>query len=76
MSEVEQGRGTITLPILMMHGDADAMAACEGSRIFHAGVGSTDKSLKLYPGLYHEIFNEPERLAVLGDVAEWLEARI
>ena len=27
----------------------------------HARAGSRDKTLKIYPGLFHEIFNEPER---------------
>jgi acylglycerol lipase len=32
--------------------------------------------LKFYDGLYHEVFNEPEREQVLADVAAWLEARV
>ncbi len=39
------------------------------------GPDSSDKTLKLYEGLYHEILNEPERLQVLADVVEWLDAR-
>jgi alpha-beta hydrolase superfamily lysophospholipase len=31
--------------------------------------------LKIYPGLYHEIYNEPERGLVLDDVGNWLAAR-
>ncbi len=31
-----------------------------------------DLSLKLYPGMRHEILNEPERLTVYGDIAEWI----
>ena len=33
-----------------------------------------DKTLKVYAGLYHEVFNEPEREQVLRDVEAWLEA--
>ncbi len=76
MDEVEVGRGTITLPMLVMHGDADAMTAAEGSRNFHAAIGSADKTLRIYPGLYHEIFNEPERLEVMGELADWIAAHI
>jgi alpha-beta hydrolase superfamily lysophospholipase len=36
-------------------------------------VGSADKTLKLYPELLHEIFNEPEHPQVLADMAAWLE---
>lgn len=76
MERVERDRGEITLPILVMHGEADAMTTSEGSEVFVRAVSSEDKSLKIYKGLYHEIFNEPERLEVLGDLASWLDARI
>ena len=32
-------------------------------------------TLKLYDGLYDEVFYEPERDFVLGDLVDWLEAR-
>lgn len=73
MVEVESRRAEIVLPLLVMHGEADVMTAASGSAAFHAGIGSADKTLRIYPGLYHEIFNEPERLEVLDDLASWLE---
>jgi len=39
-------------------------------------VGSSDVELKVYPGLYHEVFNEPERDQVLDDVVSWINARL
>jgi alpha-beta hydrolase superfamily lysophospholipase len=36
-------------------------------------AGSPDKTLKMYDGLWHEIFNEPERDIVLGDLVSWLD---
>jgi alpha-beta hydrolase superfamily lysophospholipase len=65
----------ITLPILIMHGGADQLADPEGSRLIYEGVSSIDRTLKIYDGLYHEIFNEPEKQRVLADVAGWLEKR-
>lgn len=76
MGELEQGRGGITLPMLVMHGEKDAMAAAQGSADFYRAIGSVDKTLRLYPELYHEIFNEPERLEVLSDLATWLERQL
>ncbi|MGO9733181.1 MAG: lysophospholipase, partial [Mycobacterium sp.] len=38
-------------------------------------ASSKDVTLKLYDGLYHEVFNEPERDIVLGDLVDWLKAR-
>jgi len=66
----------ITLPIIFMHGEADVLAAPIGSRVLHGKISSSDNTLKLYPGLYHEIFNEPEQLEVLGDMHTWLEAHL
>ena len=38
----------------------------EGSRFFYESVSSADKQLKIYPGLFHEILNEPEKEEVMG----------
>ena len=68
--------GKITLPFLAMQGGDDRLVDPDGAQILYERAGSADKSLKLYPGLYHEIFNEPEHGQVLGDVEAWLDARI
>lgn len=74
MQDVASRRRGIRLPLLVMHGDADVMTAVEGSRHLAEDVGSSDVTLKIYPGLYHEIFNEPERETVLADLNAWLQA--
>lgn len=66
----------IDLPILIMHGTADRLSDPEGSRMLYDRVGSSDKTLKLYEGFYHEIFNEPGHKQVLTDMEAWLAARI
>lgn len=66
----------ITLPVLILHGTADRLADPAGSQMIYDHISSTDKTLRFYDGLYHEIFNEPEREQVLADVAAWLEARV
>lgn len=66
----------IKLPLLIMHGEADRLTSPAGSRAFFEAAGSADKTLRLYPGLYHEIFNEPERDQVLGDMSDWLETHL
>jgi alpha-beta hydrolase superfamily lysophospholipase len=66
----------LTIPLLVLHGGEDKMTNPAGSDLVAGRAGSADKTLKKYPGLYHEIFNEPEQDAVLDDVAGWLEARL
>ena len=66
----------INIPIMLMHGDADQLTAPSGSVELHDKVSSTDKTLNIYPGLFHEIFNEPEQETVLSDMSTWLEAHL
>jgi len=65
----------IRLPLLVMHGTKDALAPVAGATMVHERAASTDKTLRLYEGLYHEILNEPERQTVLGDLLSWLDDR-
>ncbi len=67
----------LALPLLIMQGLADRIVPPAGAKALAGRAGSQDKTLKLYPGLYHEIFNEaePERTAVLDDLVGWLQAR-
>ena len=76
MDTVAAQREHITLPLLVMHGAADAMTAPEGSKVFHQAIASEDKSLRIYPELYHEIFNEPERETVLEELSSWILQRV
>lgn len=73
MNYLQQNASVISLPILLLHGGADVMASPEGSRFLDEHVSSPDKTLHIYPGLYHEIFNEPEKEQVFGDIDAWLE---
>ena len=76
MNETLARASEIRLPILFMHGEADTLTSPSGSAEMYGNVGSTDKTLKTYPGLYHEIFNEPEQETVLADMSTWLEAHL
>ncbi|HIJ58672.1 MAG TPA: alpha/beta hydrolase, partial [Deltaproteobacteria bacterium] len=75
MKRAEVDASKITLPILIAQGSEDRLVDPDGAQMLHDTVGSLDKTLKIYDGLYHEIFNEPEHHKVLGDVEAWLESR-
>lgn len=66
----------LTAPLLVVHGSDDRLVSVEGSRRLVGSVGSSDVELKVYPGLYHEVFNEPEQDQVLDDVVSWITARL
>ena len=76
MAEIQHNAGQISLPLLMLHGGKDSLAAADGSRFLDAHVSSPDKMLKIYPELFHEIFNEPEKDKVLNDMTDWLDIQL
>lgn len=67
--------GTVSLPALIMHGGDDCLVPPSASRKLYEKLPSPDKTLKIYEGLRHEIFNEVEKEKVLSDLAEWLSKR-
>jgi acylglycerol lipase len=66
----------ITVPTLIMYGTEDRLCPPAGSEMLGERIGAADKRVISYDGLYHEIFNEPERDAVLSDLSGWLATRI
>jgi alpha-beta hydrolase superfamily lysophospholipase len=72
MRKLERQARLIKIPLLLLHGEADQLVDPQGSRLMFERVSSPDKTLKLYPGLYHEILNEPQYLQVLVDIEHWL----
>ncbi|UGT54370.1 alpha/beta hydrolase [Nocardia asteroides] len=73
---VKKRLGTLTAPLLVLHGTADSIAAPTSADVLERGTGSSDVTVIRYPGLYHEVFNEPERDQVLGDLVDWLSGHI
>ncbi|MCW4355858.1 lysophospholipase [Hoyosella sp. YIM 151337] len=65
--------GRLRVPLLVLHGTEDKLTAVAGSRSVPDLVSNTDCTLHVYSGLYHELFNEPEKKQVLDDTVEWLQ---
>jgi alpha-beta hydrolase superfamily lysophospholipase len=72
----EREFGRITLPVLILHGTADKATRPDGSQEFFDKAGSTDKTLKLYDGYYHDLLNDLGREAVMEDILGWIDARL
>lgn len=66
----------LSVPLLLLHGTDDEICALAGSTMVHDRVSSPDKTLRRYQGLYHEVFNEPERDEVLADLVSWVEKHL
>ncbi len=67
---------TVRLPLLILHGSADPLVDATASREFYERAASADKTLKIYEGLYHEAFNEPQKEQVFADLISWLDAHL
>ncbi len=73
MNTAQAQAARITLPMLIMHGDADRLTAPAGSRFLHHAISSEFNTLKIYPWLFHELFHEPEKEQVFEDLYNWIK---
>ncbi len=65
----------ISLPVLLLYGDADPIVPPAGSEMLRDRFGAEDLMVKPFAGLYHEILNEPERNQVIAELLGWLDGR-
>ena len=65
-----------TAPVLIIHGTADKATRPAGSQYFYDHAGSTDKTLRLYEGHFHDLLNDVGKEKVMADIQSWLNARI
>jgi acylglycerol lipase len=66
----------LRVPVLVQHGTADSLVPCDANRSIYAALGQPkQRAIRTYEGLFHEIYNEPERDRVIRDLEAWLEAQ-
>jgi len=76
MSRTLPAADRVERPILVLHGEADPICSPSGSRNFFEGLSPSlaeSSSLRVYPELRHEIFQEPEREEIWNEMLNWLE---
>ncbi|WP_017193028.1 alpha/beta fold hydrolase [Italian clover phyllody phytoplasma] len=60
-------------PLLLLHGSADSVILSENSQEFFDILTESNKELRIYPNMYHNLFNDLGNEQVYQDVIEWLE---
>jgi acylglycerol lipase len=65
----------LTLPLLLLQGEADKMIDVPKTRRWFARLGVEDKTYRAYPGAGHTLDFEPDRSRYLADLLGWLSAR-
>jgi len=60
------------LPVLFLQAEADRLVDPAATRAVFDLIRSASKTYKMYPDMYHEILNDPDKERVLGDIRQWL----
>jgi alpha-beta hydrolase superfamily lysophospholipase len=74
--ELKNAFPRFTLPLLIIHGTADKVTKPSGSQMFYDKAGSSDKTLKLYEGSFHDPLHDIDKEKVMADIKGWVEQRI
>jgi acylglycerol lipase len=67
---------SITNPIYVVHGSNDLIVPIAGSHEIHTGCSSEDRTLKIYEGGYHELWNDLVKKEFAQGISEWILKRI
>jgi alpha-beta hydrolase superfamily lysophospholipase len=69
---IRERMAEMTAPLLVMHGEADKVTPPQGSKDLVDRAASKDKTLKIYPGAFHDLLHEPEKEQVMADLVKWM----
>ncbi|MBC7263704.1 MAG: lysophospholipase [Chloroflexi bacterium] len=75
-ADVVENAGDFRLPILLLVASGDKLVLPAATVEFFGRLRVEDRTLKVYDGFYHELFNEVEKATVLRDVGAWVEKRV
>ena len=64
------------VPVLIIHGSLDKATRPAGSQYFYDHAGSTDKTLKIYEGHFHDLLADVDKEKVMSDILAWLDERV
>ncbi len=73
MRETTERLHLLKLPLYVLHGDADALVPPAASAPLDRLANVTRR---MWPGLRHECFNEPEQVEVMTEMVAWLDAQV
>lgn len=76
VTRVQRGAPRLRRPLSIQHGALDSLAPPRGSAELYAAAAAQDKRRIVYPGMFHEIFNEVGKEEVFADLRSWLLDRI
>ncbi|KAB2054955.1 hypothetical protein ES319_A11G002300v1 [Gossypium barbadense] len=75
-SYLQQNLREFTVPFFVLHGTDDTVTDPQASEKLYKEAASTDKTIRLFQGLLHDLLFELEREVVTDDIIEWLNCRV
>lgn len=76
MRYIQENAAEFKSPLLLIHGSDDGLTNPKGSEILFEKAKSPDKTLKIFPGGYHELINDLDREEVMNLLVSWVVDRI
>lgn len=75
--EVQGKFSEVDIPFLIVHGGGDIVCDPACAEELYNCAASKDKTLRIYPGMWHQLVGEPEESVelVFGEVIDWLLTR-
>ncbi|KAJ7287891.1 hypothetical protein O6H91_14G040800 [Diphasiastrum complanatum] len=75
VKEIDERLPEVTIPFLIVHGELDVVTDPDGCKALYARASSTDKTMHIYEGMWHQLVGEPpENMEkVFGEIYKWLE---
>jgi len=76
MAEFPEAAAKLKLPVLVQHGTADRLVPLAATRPVYDRLGNPkQRTVRVYDGLFHEVYNEPEREQVIADLEAWIDGQ-
>ena len=76
MGAVQRRGDRIHTPLLVMVPDGDRVVDSQRTLAFARSLPAGDVTIRVYPGHYHELLNEPDRATTIRELRDWLSARL
>ncbi|GMP22666.1 hypothetical protein CsSME_00000587 [Camellia sinensis var. sinensis] len=76
-AELQSKFEEVEVPFLIIHGGEDVVCDPACAEELYRRASSKDKTIRVYPGMWHQLIGEPEENVelVFGEVVEWLRTR-
>jgi len=71
IASIDERMDDVFVPILLLHGEDDEVTDPNGSKSMYERTRSSDRTLRIYPKLVHDLVHEPEKGKVITDINEW-----